>query len=656
MSAVETHAFQAEVSQVLSLVINSLYSHREIFVRELISNASDALDKLKYRSLTEHDLVSDEVPREIRLITDSEAGTLTIEDFGIGMSHDDLVDHLGTVARSGTQAFAKALEEAGKESGGAGVGLIGQFGVGFYSAYLVADRVEVVSRAVDGESAWRWVSDGKQGFTVEPAERDQPGSAVILHLKEDQREFVDEWRLRDLVRRYSDYVSWPIKLQVTRSEVAEGADEEDGEPTTRTEFEQINQGKALWQRSKGEVEAEEYEAFYKHISHDWEDPLTHSHFKVEGTQLFTGLLFVPKRAPFDLFSRDHRRGVRLYVKRVFIMDDVEELVPTWLRFLRGVIDSDDLPLNVSRELLQDSKTVRFIKKQLVKKALSMLEALASDSPDDYATLWEQFGLVLKEGLHLATDDSKKRLADLARFRSSHGEGWHSLSDYVERMPEDQKAIYYAIGDTVAAAASSPHLEALRKRGYEVFYLTDPIDDWAARGIGSYADKDLVSAMHADLGLEDADADDAAEDKDDREKAADEQGLEALLGYIGEVLGERVADVRLSKRLTDSPVCLVVPEGGMHASMERLLRAHEPGLAATKRIFEVNAEHVLVKQMRQVHEAQPDAEQLKDWVELLYDQALLTEGSPIPEPALFAQRLSMLLTHAATSLSSSVGAG
>ena len=389
----ETHAFQAEVNQVLSLVINSLYSNKEIFVRELVSNASDALDKLKYEALTRKELLTEDAPLEIRLLPDEEAGTLTLSDDGIGMSRDELIAHLGTVAHSGTKAFIKALEE-----GAQGPQLIGQFGVGFYSSFLVADSVEVISKAAGSEEAWRWRSDGQDGFTLEPAERKGQGTSVILHLKDDAKDYLGEWRLRGLVTRYADFVSHPIRLQVTRSETPE----EEGAPsTTSVEMEQVNEGRAMWQRPKSELSDEDYASFYQHLTHDWEPALGHTHFSVEWVQLFTGLLYIPKRPPFDLFSPDQQHGIRLYVKRVFIMDDCQELLPRWLRFVRGIVDSDDLPLNVSRELLQDSAAARAIRKQVVKKALDLLDAQAEKEGDDYTTLWENYGVVLKEGFHLS---------------------------------------------------------------------------------------------------------------------------------------------------------------------------------------------------------------------------------------------------------------
>ncbi|HSP80762.1 MAG TPA: molecular chaperone HtpG, partial [Myxococcaceae bacterium] len=432
----ETHTFQAEINQLLNLVINSLYSHKEIFLRELVSNASDALDKLRFRSVTEPELLEGEPALEIRLLPDAEKGTLTIEDTGIGMTHDELVKNLGTIAHSGSREFLELVQQRGQKD----VNLIGQFGVGFYSAYLVADRVEVVSRAAgkDGQ-AWRWSSDAKGSFTVEPAERATRGTSITLHLKEDQKEFLDGWRLRSLVTQYSDYVSHPIKLEVEKS-TGEGE-----EKKTEKSLEVVNKASALWQRAKSEITDEQYQEFYKHLSHDWEPPLAWTHFRTEGNQVFTGLLFVPKHPPFDLNSPT-QRGVRLFVKRVLIMDSCEELLPQWLRFVRGVVDSDDLPLNVSREMLQDSAVVQAIRKHVTKKTLDLLEKLAKDKPEDYRKFWEGFGTVLKEGLAVEAEHREK-LGNLLRYESTREEGLTSLAEYVGRMKEGQEAIYYVFGET-----------------------------------------------------------------------------------------------------------------------------------------------------------------------------------------------------------------
>lgn len=631
--AVETHRFEAEVSQVLRLVINSLYSNAEIFLRELVSNASDALDKLRFRALTEPALVGSE-PLEIRLRCDPERGTLTIEDFGVGMSHDELKQNLGTVAHSGSRAFLQALEESKKGD----VKLIGQFGVGFYSAYLVADRVEVVSRAAGSSEAWRWVSTGEDAYTLEPAERPVHGTEITLHLREGQKEFASEWRVRELVTRYSDYLSHPIKLL---SERWDKSPEEGQTPERKFEYQQVNRGTALWQRSASEVKAEEYEDFYRHLTHDFEPPLTHTHFKVEGTQLFTGVLFVPRKAPYDLYALELRKGIRLHVKRVFILDDVRELIPGFLRFVRGLVDSDDLPLNVSREILQDSAAVRFIQKSVGKKALDMLDKLAADKPEDYLLAWKAYGPVLKEGFHTAPEH-KDRLAKLARWKSTRtgDDEWVTLADYKARMPEGQKAIYYIIAETERAARTSPHLEALLAKGYEVLLLTDPIDEWAVQGLGSFEDVALQSAMKADLELEPVKAE--GEDKlDSDEKAV----AKAVLLRFREVLGDRVSEVRESSRLTTSAVCLVVPEGGVHAHMEKLLKASQPTWQGTKKILEINTAHPIIQAIAKIAEKAPSHAELEGWIEVLYTQALLTEGSHVDDPTRFVAQISHLLEGA-----------
>ncbi len=614
-----TRKFQAEVSRLLHLVVNSLYSNKEIFLRELVSNASDALDKQRLASLKDESLADGEPPL-IRIHTDKERNVLIIEDNGIGMSKDELAQNLGTVAHSGTLKFLK--EHQGDAS------LIGQFGVGFYSAFLVADHVTVTSRRAGSEEAWSWSSDAKETYTLEPAERAGRGTTIELKINDEQSEYLDSWRLRALVKQYSDYVTHPIELQ---------KEHWGDDAPTEVEWEQVNSGSPLWVRPAEEIEDDEYRSFYKGLTHDFDDPLVWTHFKVEGRQLFRGLLYVPSKAPHDLFQRDHRRGVRLFVKNVFILEDAEELVPVWLRFVRGVIDSDDLPLNVSREMLQDGAITRTIRKQVIKKALDRLKQLAAAEGDDYTSFWTTFGAVLKEGMHL-DHENKDRIAPLLRYRSTHGEGWTGLSEYVERMPEGQKAIYYVIGESQAAVAGSPHLEALTKRGYEVLFMTDAIDEWAVEALRTFEDKPLVSAMKADLDLEESD-----EDKAKMEVASGE--LEGLVERIKSVLGEAVADVRLSSRLTDSPACLVVPEGGQHAYLERLLRSQDKDAARTRRILEINPDHALVRNMNQLHGLQPESERLTEWVELLYDQVLLTEGSPVEDPNRLARRMTSLLQQA-----------
>ncbi|HWA75421.1 MAG TPA: molecular chaperone HtpG [Polyangiaceae bacterium] len=619
------HSFQAEVSQVLNLVIHSLYSNKEIFLRELVSNASDALDKRRFAALEQPALLDDGEVLKIRIIPDAAAGTLTIWDNGIGMTEAELTKNLGTIAWSGSREFLKNLKLA--EGGQALPQLIGQFGVGFYSAYLVADRVTVTSRAAGQTAAVRWESTGEDGFTVAPAERDSVGTSVVLHLKSEQREYLELGRLRQLVQRYSDYVAHAIELPKSN-------DEKDAQ-----EFEAVNRASALWQRSPKEVSEEQYTEFYKHLSHDWEAPLGHRHFQIEGTQMFTGLLFVPGRAPFDLFDTEAERGLRLHVRRVFVMENCEDLTPRWLRFLRGVIDSEDLPLNVSRETLQDSRVIKAIKKQVVHQALELLAEIARDRPEDYLKFWRAFGIVLKEGLYFETE-SKEKLEKLVRFESSSLGKLVSLDDYVAAMPEGQAAIYYVLGPSQKVAASSPHLERVRKAGFDVLLMTDPVDSFMINSLSEFAGKPLISVTAEDLKLPGEAA------TEDESKAAPTPATEGLFERFREVLKEKVSEVRASKRLTDSPACLVQSEGALPPHIERLLRAQKREMPSQRRILELNLSHPLVKSVSALDEREPGSDRVKDWLELLYDQALLAEGSPIEDPAGFAKKLTRLLTTAA----------
>ena len=637
MTAPTTHRFEAEVSQVLRLVINSLYSNKEIFLRELISNASDAIDKLRFESITRPELLGDQPDFTIRVIPDPHAHTLTIQDNGVGMSREELITNLGTIAHSGSRQFIEGLQRAAEAAQKGDISLIGQFGVGFYSSYLVADRVEVISRSAHHDEAWRWASDAQDTFTIEPVAHDlmpSRGTRVILHLKEDQRDYLNTWRLRHVISRYADYVSHRIELPKTR----ELEDGEEVPPVADAEFEQVNEASALWQRPASELTDDQYNEFYKHLTHDWRPPLARTHFSIEGTQQFKGLLFVPSTPSQDLFDPDSRHGARLYVKRVFIMEDCKELLPRWLRFVRGVIDSDDLPLNVSRELLQDSRAVRVIEKQVVKKVLSMLEDLAQERPEDYdAKLWPAFGRVLKEGLHFSPEHAE-RLAKLVRYESSASEGLTSLQDYVSRMPEGQPAIYYALGQSRRLLDASPNLEGLKKRGYEVLYMVDGVDQWAIMGLHEFDGKKLVSATAEGLELPEDDA-----SKEEIEKKS--ELLKPLTERFSSVLSERVSEVRISKHLSDSPVCLVVPAGGIHAHIERMLRANDQDIPHQRRILEVNPDHHVIQRLSALQDTQPDSEQVHDWIELLYDQALITEGSPVDDPSSFARRMTRLMQSA-----------
>lgn len=627
-----THAFQAEVGRVLSLVINSLYSNKEIFLRELISNASDALDKLRFRSLTEPALLEGEPQLVIRLRTDPEAKMLVIEDTGIGMTEAELVENLGTVAKSGSAAFLEKLEASAKKD----VSIIGQFGVGFYSAYLVADRVEVVSRAAGTDKAWKWMSTGRDTFEVEPVDATAPGgrasrgTEVRLFVRDEHKEMLEPWRLRELVRRYSDYVAYPIELETKDKEKAE-------EPPKR---ETINQGRALWQRPKGEIEDAQYDELYKHLTHDWEPAVARTHFRVEGTQEFVGLFWVPKHPPFDIDDPRKQRGVRLFVKRVLVMEDCEAILPQWLRFMRGLVDSDDLPLNVSRELLQESTTLKTIKKQVTKRVLDLLDEIAKDKPEDYKAVWSAFGRVIKEGL--AVDyDWKERIAKLTRWPSTHvpAEGEAelvSLDDYVGRMKEGQDAIYYVTGESRDALLGSPHLEALRARGFEVLLMTDPVDTWAAEGLAEFGGKKLVNAMRADVKL--------PEEEEEKAKEAGKE-LEPLVAAAKKVLEGRVRDVAVSSRLRESPACLVLAGAAMPAHLEKLMARSGKAVAKGQRNLELNPTHPAVKALAGIAAKDANDPKLADWVTLLYEQSLVSEGSPVDDPNGFARRVTSLLVQA-----------
>jgi molecular chaperone HtpG len=635
------HSFQAEVGRVLSLVINSLYSNKEIFLRELISNASDALDKLRFRAITEPKLLEGKSDLLIRLRTDKERGVLIIEDTGIGMTEAELVENLGTVARSGSQAFLAKLEESAKKD----VSIIGQFGVGFYSAYLVADRVEVVSRAAGGagegrDKAFRWSSNGKDTFVVEPAEKATRGTTLELHLKEDQKNLLDPWTIRDLVRRYSDYIAYPIELETLEPAAKKDANDDKEEPKLETKRERINKGAALWQRPKSEITDEQYDELYHHLTHDFEGPLARTHFRVEGNVEFVGLLWIPKVAPFDLDDPRKQRGVRLFVKRVLVMDDCDAVLPQWLRFARGLVDSDDLPLNVSRELLQESSTLRTIKKAVTRRVVDLLDELAKDKADDYKTFWSTFGRILKEGI-VVDGEWKERLAKLTRWSStasSNADELVSLEEYVSRMKEGQDAIYYVTGESRDTLLGSPYLEALKARGYEVLLMTDAVDSWTAESIATFDGKKLVNAMRADVKL--------PADEDEAKKVEEaSKGFEALLSLAKKTLSGKVADVRTSGRLVDSPAVLTLAKGAMPAHLEKVIRQSGKEVPRGKRELELNPSHPAVKRLAAIAAENPSDPRLDDFIFVLYEQSLVAEGSQLEDPNGFAKRLTSLLTQA-----------
>jgi molecular chaperone HtpG len=616
----ETFEFQAEVQQLLRLVIHSLYSHKDIFLRELISNASDACDKLRFESLRDPALLAGDPELHIDLSWDKDARTLTLRDNGVGMSRAELIDNLGTIARSGTRQFLEALGEAQK----ADANLIGQFGVGFYSAFIVADRVQVTSRRAGSDEAWTWASSGDGRYTLEPAEGATRGTRIVLHLKDGEDEYLDGWKLRSLIRSYSDHIAFPIRMPV----------EKDGAPTA--ELENVNQAAALWTRPKAEITDEEYQAFYKHLSHDFGEAATWTHNRVEGNQNFTSLLFVPAKAPFDFqFDRDQRKGLKLYVKRVFIMDAAEQMLPAYLRFVRGVVDSDDLPLNVSRELLQDNRQIEKLKAALSKRVLDLLEKLAREDEAKYLALWREFGGLLKEGL--AEDGAnRERLAKLFRFASTQADVIDtlvSLDDYIARMKPGQDAIYYLSADGWNAAKNSPQLEALRARGVEVLLLHERIDEWMIGYLHEYAGKKLQHVAKGELPL---DALGGGEDKAARE--ANAKAAEDVVAKLKTALGGKVKDVRVSQRLTDSPTCLVLDEYDMALHMQRLMRAAGHAVPSAAPVLEINPTHPLLQRFE--HEGDPT--RTADLALLLFEQAQLAEGAALDDPAGFVRRMNALL--------------
>lgn len=628
MSALkETLGFQTEVKQLLQLMIHSLYSNKEIFLRELISNASDAADKLRFEGLAKPELFENEPELKITIGYDAEARTLTIADNGIGMSRDEVIANIGTIAKSGTKAFFEQLSGDAKKD----ANLIGQFGVGFYSAFIVADKVTLTTRragdAVD--AATRWESEGAGEYTLEQVEKAGRGTEIVLHLKEGEDELLNDWKLKGIVRKYSDHISIPIEMKKGNSYG------ENGEVIVSDEMEAVNSASALWTRGKSEISEEQYKEFYKHVAHDFTDPLAWSHARVEGRQEYTELLYIPSRAPFDLFDRERKQGVKLYVRRVFIMEDTEKLMPHYLRFVRGVIDSNDLPLNVSREILQESKDIDAIRNGCVKKVLGLLEDLAANQPEKYAEFWQEFGQVLKEGVG---EDmaNKERIAKLLRFVSTASEGAEptvTLSDYVARMKEGQDKIYYITADTLAAAKNSPHLEVFKKKGVEVLLLTDRVDEWVVGSLFEFDGKALQSVAKGALDLG------ALEDEADKEAQKQvEESAKPVVEKVQKALADRVKDVRATARLTESPACLVAGEHDMSAHLERMLKAAGQKVEASKPTLEINPEHVLVKKLAD----EADEARASDLAQVLYDQALLAEGGKLEDPAAFVKRINKLM--------------
>ncbi len=623
----ETLGFQAEVKQLLHLMIHSLYSNKEIFLRELISNASDASDKLRFEALSDAALFENDSELKIRIAFDKEARTLTISDNGIGMNRQEVIDNIGTIAKSGTREFFSALSGDQQKD----AALIGQFGVGFYSAFIVADKVTLTTRraGLTAEHGVRWESGGEGDYTLETVEKTGRGTEIVLHLREGDDEFLSDWKIKSTIRKYSDHITLPI--------VMKKSEWKDGQEVPTDEEETVNQASALWARGKNDITDDQYEEFYKHVAHDFEKPLAWSHNRVEGKQEYISLLYVPGRAPFDLYDRERRHGIKLYVRRVFIMDDAEQLMPQYLRFIRGVIDSSDLPLNVSREILQHSKEIDGIKAGSVKKVLGLLEDMAENEPEKYATCWKEFGRVLKEG---PGEDfgNKEKIAGLLRFASTHADNDEetvSLKDYIGRMKDGQDKIYYVTADSFAAAKHSPHLEIFRKKGIEVLLLSDRVDEWLVNSLMEFDGKKLQSVAKGDLDL--GKLEDEAE-KEEQKKAEDE--FKDLVEKIKVTLGDdKVREVRVTHRLTDSPACIVTGEHDMSANLERLLKAAGQKGPSIKPILEINPQHFLVTRLR----TESEESKFSDWAHLLFEQALLAEGGQLEDPASFVRRLNGLLT-------------
>ncbi len=613
----EQMVYQAEVAQLLKLMIHSLYSNKEIFLRELISNASDACDKLRFEALSDDALFENDSELKIRVAFDKEARTVTISDNGIGMSRQEVIENIGTIAKSGTREFFSAL--SGDQAKDAH--LIGQFGVGFYSAFIIADKVTLTTRraGLTAEHGVRWESAGEGDFSVETVEKAARGTEIVLHLREGEDEFLGDWRLRSIIRKYSDHITLPILMH------AEDKDED----------ETVNQANALWARPKSEISAEQYDEFYKHVAHDFEPPLLHVHSRVEGKQEYTQLLYIPARAPFDLWDRERRHGIKLYVRRVFIMDDADQLMPSYLRFVRGVIDSADLPLNVSREILQASRDIDAIRAGSVKKILSALDDLAANDAEKYAGFWKEFGVVLKEGVG-EDHANRERIAKLLRLASTQADSEEqsvSLTDYIGRMKEGQDKIYYITAESFAAAKNSPHLEVFRKKGVEVLLLSDRVDEWMVSNLPEFEGKALQSVAKGELDLG------ALEDEAEKQAQEKESGeYKELVGQIKEALGERVKEVRVTLRLTDSAACIVADSGDLSANLERMLKAAGQKAPGAKPILEINPRHPLVQKLK----AEAGKERFGDWSSILFDQAQLADGAQLEDPVGFVHRLNSLM--------------
>ena len=611
----ETRGFQSEVKQLLDLVIHSLYSNKEVFLRELISNASDAADKLRFAALSSDGLYEQEPDLKIEVDFSESQGSITVRDNGIGMSYDEVVENLGTIAKSGTKEFFNALTGDAQTD----AQLIGQFGVGFYSAFIVAERVTVRTRkaGLPEDEGVLWESDGKGEYAIQRLAKKLRGTEVVLHLRDEEKKLANNYTLRGLIRKYSDHIGLPIEMP------------KEGEDVVG--YETVNTATALWTRAKKDISGDEYNEFYNHIAHDFEPPLTWTHNKVEGKLEYTTLLFIPKHAPFDMWDREAKHGVKLYVRRVFIMDDAEQLLPRYLRFVRGIVDSNDLPLNVSREILQHDKAIETIRTASAKRILSKLEDLAANSVEDYRVVWKEFGRVLKEGI-IEDIANKERIAKLMRFTTTHDETNEtvSLADYLSRMPEQQKHIYYVVAENLGTAASSPHLEIFREKEIEVVLLADPVDEWMVPHLEEFEGKAFKSITKGDLELGELGKEDSSESPPPEE-------FEALTKRIKETLDDKVKDVRTTRRLTNSPACLIADENDMGMNMQRILQAAGQDMPSTKPILEINASHPIVMKLAE----QDTDEQFADWVQILFDQAVLSEGGKLENPAAFVQRLNQM---------------
>ncbi len=636
----ETHQFKTEIQQILNLIINSLYSNRDIFLRELISNSSDAIDRLRFKAQTDADILGDDAEFFIRITPDKEKKTLEVTDNGIGMTYDEVMENIGTIAKSGTSAFVEALETS-KKGDALAPDLIGKFGVGFYSAFIVADKVTLTTKTAGSDTGVRWTSKGDGAYTIEEVEKEKRGTTILLELKEPEEkeddDYTDEWVIRQTVKKHSDFVRYPILMEVDTTEdipESEQVKDKDGKATSTTrkvrKDETLNSMKAIWTRAKSEIKEEEYNEFYKHISHDWNDPLSHIHVKLEGVVEYTMLLYIPEKVPFDFFTVERKHGIRLFSRRVFIMENCKDLIPDYLRFVKGVVDAMDLNLNVSREILQQDKMVRNIRKNIIKNVLNHLSEMDKKK---YEKFFDAFGMVLKEGIH-SDWDNKDKIADLARYKTTKSDGAYvSLKDYVIRMKPDQKEIYYITGENMGTLINSPHLEKLKDKDYEVLLMTDPIDEWVVQALTEYEKKPLVSAEKGDLKID---------DKKEENKAKE---LNSLFEFIKTELTDKVKEVRASARLKDSVACLSSDEGEMSAYMEKIMKATGNAGPDAKRVLELNADHPAILKMKELFEKDKKDMRLKDYSQLLFDMAVIGEGGKIENPSRFNKQVGELLIGA-----------